>query len=704
MGAKSVYLAEMRHALDLPVPPFLVISSDAVWHFLTQSRFPTGFLRELREALGDIDAEAGQKIGQGLSLSVRAAGPRFMSGILFSILNVGRAGKNCYTELKDAIERVAFSWRSSCSTDYRTVQGYTDYPCHAIILQKMVFGDRDVLSATGIYHTLSPTTGEEESGRIIRQAQGPALMTDSCRTINFPDYLDHHPLQAGEVRRAGLILQTHFRDAQEIEFTVESGCTYFLQSRPPDRSSAAAVRIALKLVEEGLISEARAAELVSLQNEADLTADALDEGSIKPDQLIAFGQGMAPGIGIGPVALTVEVAIANPGSILVREAVKPSDFMAIRSSKGIISFKDEVGAHTRSLALAGRIPAIANVRGMRVDLTNGRLIVETNRGTRVLTERETISINGHVNRGDIYRGEVGFKKSEVAELLDRFRRRMNIDDWGWETPDPHKAEILARGIIKVRNWRKLPREIDRNPEVIDWAEVWQRAQGIPEVRDFPRSVLITAFDLLRRKVSDFDSICDAILRQERTEPGLWGYDPFETYEHIVLGENALKLCLALYHLDKAPVKRISLALANVRLVRHGDVLGLLVTLPPDSAVPLLDSMVEAVYNLELGVNAGEYFTVFAIYALSQSPKHQEILNHLHPKTLAFFLEGYWSLKVAGGSCRSTTVKTGLPEIKNIAEVIEKLSLIERSHLIEAVSLIKDEQARIFWERELLKIR
>ena len=359
-----------------------------------------------------------------------------------------------WEQLKEAVLAVFQSWENPRAKTYRRHYQIPDDLCTAVNVQAMVFGNLGEDSGTGVGFTRNPATGKKELyGEYLKNAQGE----DVVAGVRTPEPLallkEENPKLYREIEEVASRLEAHFRDMQDFEFTVERGKLYLLQSRAGKRTPEAAVRIAVELAEEGVISREEALLKVDAGSLPALLRARIDpEAAPEP---VLRGLPASPGAAVGHAVLSPEAAADWTARgfdvILVRPETSPEDISGMFLARGILTARGGMTSHAAVVARGMGVPAVVGAAGLRIDEEKKRFFL----GEHELKEGDVISIDG--TAGAVYLGEVALVESETGEELekllswaDRVRRlgvRANAD-----TPkDAQRArELGAEGIGLVR--------------------------------------------------------------------------------------------------------------------------------------------------------------------------------------------------------------------------------------------------------------
>jgi pyruvate,orthophosphate dikinase len=328
-------------------------------------------------------------------------------------------------QLWGAVGAVFESWNVRRARDYRRLHGIPDDLGTAVNVQAMVFGNRGPDCATGVAFTRDPSNGERRIyGEYLVNAQGEDVVagTRTPRQLAGGDGQaglgDEFPEAFRDLERTCGILERERREMQDVEFTIEAGKLYMLQTRSGKRTGAAAVRIAVDMVEEGLIDPTTALKRVEGHHLAQMLAPIFDvaekEAAVAAGRLLARGLAAGPGAAAGRIALTAERAAAMaPGGpvILVRDETSPEDIVGMHAAAGILTSRGGMTSHAAVVARGLGKPCIVGAGALSVDEVNGELRV----AGRILHEGDLLSMDG--STGEVLAGGLAARPSEVLEGL-----------------------------------------------------------------------------------------------------------------------------------------------------------------------------------------------------------------------------------------------------------------------------------------------
>jgi pyruvate, orthophosphate dikinase len=451
-GGKAANLAIMARDLGLPVPPAFVVTTEACRMFLADG-WPDGLDAELRERMAGLEAAVGRRFGAAddpLLVSVRSGAPVSMPGMMDTILDLGlndtttaglarATGDEAFAvdcrerfeatfrsivgaadvpddpwhQLRLAIEAVFRSWQSDRAIAYRAKEGIPDDLGTAVTVQAMVFGNRGADSATGVLFTRDPASGEDRLyGDILFDAQGEDVVAGSHATEPIAVLDERLPEVAAELRTAADRLERHYADLCDIEFTIEQGRLWLLQTRVGKRSPAAALRIAVEMAEEEGFPLTRAEAVARVDS---LLADPPRSATSRSHLVLPIATGLpaSPGTASGPIATDPisAVAAAETGSraILVRAETSPDDVHGMAAAAGILTSRGGLASHAAVVARGWGIPAVVGSAGVEVGDGNVRI------GGRTLQAGEVITIDGR--SGEVFEGVIPSTNEVVPEAL-----------------------------------------------------------------------------------------------------------------------------------------------------------------------------------------------------------------------------------------------------------------------------------------------
>ena len=323
--------------------------------------------------------------------------------------------KNPIDHLTQSIEAVFRSWNSERAQLYRRRERIPSDLGTAVNIQSMVFGNLSDDSGTGVAFTRNPATGEKGSyGDYLDKAQGEDVVAGIRNTMSLADMAKKEPIVHAELERLMKTLEDHYRDLCDIEFTVERGKLWILQTRVGKRTAEAAFRIATQLVDEGKISMDEALLRTGGDQLAQLMFPQFDLSESR--NLIATGIPASPGAAVGEVVFDSKRAfdLAKNGRkvILVRRETSPDDLVGMVAAEGILTSRGGKTSHAAVVARGMGKTAVCGTESISVDEKKLQFTV----GNHVVREGEVISIDG--STGCVYLGEISVTQSPVTSYLE----------------------------------------------------------------------------------------------------------------------------------------------------------------------------------------------------------------------------------------------------------------------------------------------
>jgi pyruvate,orthophosphate dikinase len=519
LGGKGANLAEMTR-LGLPVPPGLIVTTQACNAFLAERGFPDTMWHQVLTALRRVEKLAGRRFGDAgnpLLVSCRSGARFSMPGMMDTVLNIGlndevaaglvaltgderfvndayrrlvqmfgtvvlslpdepfeevlaawrkkrnvandsdlgaadlgaitaefkrivreRAGREFphdpLEQLRLAIAAVFSSWNGKRAVDYRNAAGIAHDLGTAVNIVTMVFGNMGSDSGTGVVTTRNVTTGQPEiEGDYLTNAQGEDVVSGVRETKRIAALAGEMPAIYRQFAAICRKLEKHYREVQDVEFTIERGKLWMLQTRDAKRSAVAAVRIAVDLAKEKLITREEAVQRVTPE-QVDYFLhpqfDAAERAAAKTrGDRIGTGLNVSPGAASGVLAFDADTAERwgvqeKRAVIMVRPETKPDDVHGMLAARGILTSRGGRTSHAALVARQFGKPAVVGVLAMEIDLDKRELTL----GGRTLREGDSVSVDG--TSGDVFAGELrtaipDFNDPHLLTLLqwaDRFRR------------------------------------------------------------------------------------------------------------------------------------------------------------------------------------------------------------------------------------------------------------------------------------------
>jgi pyruvate,orthophosphate dikinase len=325
-------------------------------------------------------------------------------------------------QLKEAVKAVFRSWDNPRAIVYRRLNDIPGDWGTAVNVQMMVFGNMGDTSGTGVAFTRNPATGEKMIyGEYLINAQGE----DVVAGIRTPKPITTLEQDMPEVYKQFMdiakTLENHYRDMQDMEFTIEDKKLFFLQTRNGKRAAAAALKVAVDMVDEGMITEEEAVLRVDPKQLEALLHPVFDAEALKEAEVIAQGIDASPGAAAGRIAFTAEDAkeMAKSGRVvLVRLETSPEDIEGMTVAKGILTGRGGKTSHAAVVARGMGTCCVAGCTAAKIDEDNKTLVVEKDGKRYEFHEGDYISLNG--STGEVYKGDIKTIPPSISGNFARF--------------------------------------------------------------------------------------------------------------------------------------------------------------------------------------------------------------------------------------------------------------------------------------------
>lgn len=361
-------------------------------------------------------------------------------------------------QLDMAIEAVFKSWMNERAIKYREINEIRGLLGTAVNVVEMVFGNMGEDSGTGVGFTRNPNTGEKEFyAEFLPNAQGEDVVAGIRTPMKIEELKKRLPEVYDQLLHVAELLEKHYKDVQDIEFTVERGKLYLLQTRSAKRTGLSAVRIAVDMVEEGIITEKEAIMRVQPGHIDQLLHPMIDPSEKYADKVIAKGLPASPGAATGQVVFFAKDAEewTKKGKevILLRPETSPEDIGGMHAAKGILTARGGLTSHAAVVARGMGKPCVVGCEDLIVDEKSKT--AKTKDGKHTIKEGDWITIDGKT--GEVILGHLKLIKGEITgyfakfmEWVDKYRKigvRANA-----ETPEDAKKarEFGAEGIGLAR--------------------------------------------------------------------------------------------------------------------------------------------------------------------------------------------------------------------------------------------------------------
>jgi pyruvate,orthophosphate dikinase len=322
-----------------------------------------------------------------------------------------------WQQLEMAIRAVFESWNTPRAITYRNFNKIPHDLGTAVNIQTMVFGNMGKTSGTGVAFTRNPATGEKKVyGEYLLNAQGEDVVAGIRTPLPISQLARDLPQVYRQFADVCALLEKHYRDVQDVEFTIENGTLYLLQTRSGKRTAPAAVKIAVDMVAEKLINKEEALLRVEPASLEQLLHPRLDPAA--PRRVVGKGLAASPGAASGVVVFDADEAVkmaATRKVILVRPETNPDDIHGLVAAGGVLTSRGGMTSHAAIVARGMGKPAVVGAEGVRIDLEAKQFVA----GTAAVRQGELITIDG--STGEIMLGEIPVIEptltGEIQELL-----------------------------------------------------------------------------------------------------------------------------------------------------------------------------------------------------------------------------------------------------------------------------------------------
>ncbi len=330
--------------------------------------------------------------------------------------------QNPLDQMKLATEAVFRSWNGKRAVDYRRAADIADDLGTAVNIVTMIFGNMGNDSGTGVAFTRNPSTGEKTLfGEYLLNAQGEDVVAGIRNTEKIVNLENDLPEAYKQFLDICDKLENHYKEMQDMEFTIERGQLWMLQTRNGKRTATAAVKIAVDMADEGLITKDEAVARVQPSQVDTLLHPqfdaALQEKARKEGKMIATGVNASPGAAVGEIYFDADTAekMAKEEKrdvIMVRPFTKPDDVHGMLAAKGILTSEGGATSHAAVVARQFGVPCVVGASSIRINLNKREMVVDG----KVVKEGEWISVDG--TTGEVFLGKLDMKAAAIEEQVD----------------------------------------------------------------------------------------------------------------------------------------------------------------------------------------------------------------------------------------------------------------------------------------------
>lgn len=337
----------------------------------------------------------------------------------FKNLYAEETGEDFYSDpmeqLISAVKAVFNSWNNPRAIVYRELNEITGLPGTAVNVQSMVFGNMGTNSGTGVAFTRNPATGENKIfGEYLMNAQGEDVVAGIRTPESIDKLAEEMPDMFEQFMSICHTLEKHYKDMQDMEFTIERGKFYMLQTRNGKRTSKAAINIAVDMVEEGLITKEEAILRIDPKSIDQLLHKTFSKDGLKEAKEIGEGLAASPGAASGKVYFDCKSIKENGGGILVRVETSPEDIEGMNIAEGILTVRGGMTSHAAVVARGMGKCCVCGCSELTINEEKKEL---ESRGV-IIKEGEYISLDG--SSGKVYLGEVPKSEIELSGAFEKF--------------------------------------------------------------------------------------------------------------------------------------------------------------------------------------------------------------------------------------------------------------------------------------------
>ncbi|MCI0553147.1 MAG: pyruvate, phosphate dikinase [Anaerolineae bacterium] len=330
--------------------------------------------------------------------------------------------QDVYKQLELAIKAVFESWNGKRAIAYRKKEGISDDLGTAVNIVTMVFGNMGDDSGTGVAFTRNPSTGDKKMmGEYLLNAQGEDVVAGIRNAEPIENLREKMPAAYKQFMDISNKLEKHYRDMQDVEFTIERGKLWMLQTRSGKRTAKSAVKVAVDMANEGLITKEQAVQRVTPDNVDSLLHPQFDEAAMseaeKTGTFFSKGVNASPGAAVGQVYFDADTAEKmakeeKQDTVMVRPFTKPDDVHGMIASKGVLTSEGGATSHAAVVARQFGIPCVVGASAIKIDLEKRQMTV----GDAVVKEGEWISVDG--TTGKVFIGKIPTSSPSLEEQTD----------------------------------------------------------------------------------------------------------------------------------------------------------------------------------------------------------------------------------------------------------------------------------------------
>lgn len=404
-----------------------------------------------------------------------------------------------WDQLRSATESVFGSWNNQRAKTYRKFNSIPDDLGTAVNVVAMVYGNSGNTSGTGVCFTRNPATGTKELyGEFLVNAQGEDVVAGIRTPMNISGLKDVFPEIHKELIQICNSLESFYRDMQDIEFTIEKGKLFILQTRTGKRSAAAAVKVSVDMVNEGLIDKRSAISRVTPQQVELLLHDRFDPQA-KVDELVS-GLPASPGAAVGEIVFDPDeaVTLTDEGKkvILVRPETTPDDVHGLYAAQGVVTSRGGMTSHAAVVARGMGKPCVSGCESLEVDLENE--VIRS--GDKLINKGDILSIDGSTGR--VVLGEIPLVRASLSKdfeiFLDWCDEIATLEVWAnSDTPEDalraRKFGAMGIGLCRTEHMFMAPDRLPVMQEMIIAEDPGERDKRLSRLQDMQKEDFKTIF-------------------------------------------------------------------------------------------------------------------------------------------------------------------------------------------------------------------
>ena len=415
--------------------------------------------------------------------------------------------QNPQEQLLMAINAVFDSWNNPRAITYRKLNNISHTLGTAVNIQSMVFGNMGNTSGTGVCFSRNPSNGEKEFyGEYLLNSQGEDVVAGIRTPRPLIELKNEFPKIYDELVQLKDKLENHYKDMQDMEFTIEEGKLYFLQTRNGKRTAHASIKIAVDLVEEGLITKQEALLRIDANSLDQILHKTLDEKSKKQNKSVAKGLPASPGAAVGKISFNAKDAFERKqrgeNVILVRTETSPEDIEGMNSAVGILTSRGGMTSHAAVVARGMGKCCVAGCFEAKVNEKQEKLII----GNSELTKNDFISIDG--STGEVFIGEMPLTEPKLSDNFNKIMiwsdeiKKLDIRtnaDTASDAQTSLRFNAVGIGLCRTEHMFFGENKIKAMREMILSSNYEGRKKALDKLLPFQKQDFVSLFEVMKEK-------------------------------------------------------------------------------------------------------------------------------------------------------------------------------------------------------------